>query len=294
MQQPKANYSVVKIKNKAQKKLIPTLKQFKRKEKLAAVIKLVGIELYREERLVLKNVNLAIHPGEHWVMLGPNGSGKSSILSVLQGILWPLKGRIEVLGRKFGESDLTEMRRFIGFVGNEIEPEFPNWQTVLEIVLSGSVGTVGLKFDKPTSADIRRAKLLLKQTGIPDLETRPFAFLSQGQRRLVTIARALMVKPGLLILDEPGGGLDPVAREDFLEKLSLLMKTKNGPVILYVTHHVEEIIPAFTHCLFLKNGQVMTHGKVENCMKAQNLTSVFGREVRVQIADGRYSLRLAP
>ena len=279
MRQPRRDYSVKKS-------------QSKEKKMSESVISLTGIELHREERLVLKNIGLDIRRGEHWVMLGPNGSGKSSILSVLQGILWPIQGSIEVLGRKFGESDLSEMRRFIGFVGNEIEPEFPKWQSVLDIVLSGSVGTVGIKFDSPSTQDIRRAKLLLKQTGIVDLESRPFQFLSQGQRRLVTIARALMVKPGLLILDEPCGGLDPVAREEFLSKLSILMKSKNGPVILYVTHHVEEIIAEFTHLLLLKAGEVLLSGKVAQCLTAENLTQLFERKVRILKNEGRYSLRL--
>ncbi len=261
------------------------------------VVGLEGIELHREERLVLKDVDLSIRRGQHWVMLGPNGSGKSSILAVLQGLLWPIEGGIRVLGRRFGESDLSELRRIIGFVGNEIEPEFPAWQTVEDIVLSGGVGTVGLKFDKPDAADIRQARNLLRQTGIEDLAQRPFAFLSQGQRRLVTIVRALMVKPGLLILDEPGGGLDPVAREDFLERLSALMVPRKasepaGPVILYVTHHVEEIIPAFTHALLLREGRVLAQGPVATCLTAANLGAVFGREVRITKRDGRFSLRL--
>lgn len=256
------------------------------------VVGLEGIELHREERLVLKDVGLSIRRGQHWVMLGPNGSGKSSILSVLQGLLWPIEGSIRVLGRKFGESDLSEMRRFIGFVGNEIEPEFPAWQTVEDIVLSGIVGTVGIKFDNPDAEDIRRARDLMRRTGIADLAERPFAFLSQGQRRLVTIVRALMVKPGLLILDEPGGGLDPVAREDFLERLAALMGSAHSPVILYVTHHVEEIIPAFTHALLLREGRVLAQGPVATCLTAANLGAVFGRKVRITKREGRFSLRL--
>src|SRR4051812_13050586 len=125
------------------------------------VIGLAGVTLYREERLVLKDLDLSVRQGEHWVLLGPNGSGKSSLLSVLQGLLWPIDGEMRVLGRKFGSSDLTAMRRVIGWVGSEIEPEFPLWQTVEQIVLSGSVGTVGLRFDKPTAADRLRARRLL-------------------------------------------------------------------------------------------------------------------------------------
>jgi iron complex transport system ATP-binding protein len=260
------------------------------------VVGLKGIELHREERLVLKDIDLSIRRGQHWVMLGPNGSGKSSLLGVLQGLLWPIEGDIRVLGRHFGESDLSEMRRLIGFVGNEIEPEFPAWQTVFEIAVSGGVGTVGIKFDAPKVEDIRRAKKLLRQAHILHLGDRRIAFLSQGQRRLVTIVRALMVKPGLLILDEPAAGLDPVAREDFLEKLAALMTAKEssrgGPIILYVTHHVEEIIPAFTHALLLREGRIVAQGPMSKCLTAANLQKVFGRKVRISKREGRFSLRL--
>jgi iron complex transport system ATP-binding protein len=260
------------------------------------VVGLDGIELYREERLVLKNINLSILRGQHWVLLGPNGSGKSSLLSVLQGLLWPIEGKVRVLGQIFGESDLSEMRRHIGFVGNEIEPEFPAWQTVIEIALSGGVGTVGLKFDKPAAEDKKRARKLLRQAGILALANRRISFLSQGQKRLTTIVRALMVKPGLLILDEPASGLDPVAREDFLTKLSGLMtekaKANGGPIILYVTHHVEEIIPAFTHALLLKEGQIEAQGEVNKCLTSENLGRVFGRKVRLIKNEERFTLRL--
>ncbi|MDB5104299.1 MAG: molybdenum transporter ATP-binding protein [Fibrobacteres bacterium] len=257
------------------------------------VIGLKGIVLRREERLVLKDIGLSIQRGQHWVLIGPNGSGKSSLLGVLQGLLWPIEGEIRVLGRRFGESDLSELRRLIGWVGNEIEPEFPAWQSVEEIIWSGGVGTVGLRFDRPTAADRARAKRLMTAAGIAHLAHRRFQFLSQGQRRMATIVRALMVKPGLLILDEPASGLDPVAREGFLARLSALMRTPAGPVILYVTHHVEEIIPSFTHVLMLKGGKAVSMGAIEGTLNAKNLGKVFGKAVELKRLDGRYTLRLA-
>jgi iron complex transport system ATP-binding protein len=262
------------------------------------VVGLSGVTLYREERLVLKDLELSVRRGQHWVLLGPNGSGKSSLLSVLQGLLWPIEGEMRVLGRRFGESDLTAMRRLIGWVGSEIEPEFPRWQTVEDIVLSGSVGTVGILFDKPTAQDRRRAASLLRRLRIGHLADRPFAFLSQGQRRLAVIARALMVKPGLLILDEPAAGLDPVARETFLDRLAALMTPQaaraphGAPVIFYVTHHVEEIIPAFTHALVLRQGRVLSQGRVAECLTAETLGRAFDHKVKLMRENGRFALRL--
>lgn len=257
------------------------------------VVGLRGIELFREERLVLSDLELSIRRGQHWVLLGPNGSGKSSLMAMLQGLLWPQEGEIRVLGNLFGSSDLSELRRVIGWVGNDIEPEFPSWQTVEQIAWSGSVGTVGLRFDAPSAADRARAKSLLRAAGISHLAKRGYAFLSQGQRRMATIVRALMVRPGLLILDEPASGLDPVAREGFLDRLGALMRSPTGPAILYVTHHVEEIIPAFTHALLLREGRAVDHGPIGKVLTAGNLGRVFGREVVLRKSGGRFSLRLA-
>lgn len=257
------------------------------------VIGLRGIELLREERLVLTNLDLSIRRGQHWVLLGPNGSGKSSLMALLQGLLWPQEGEIRVLGNLFGASDLSELRRVIGWVGNDIEPEFPAWQTVEQIAWSGGVGTVGLRFDAPSASDRTHARSLLRSAGIGHLAKRRYAFLSQGQRRMATIVRALMVRPGLLILDEPAAGLDPVAREGFLDRLGALMRSPSGPVILYVTHHVEEIIAPFTHVLLLREGRAVDQGPIEEVLTAGNLGKVFGRSVELKRSEGRYSLRLA-
>lgn len=256
------------------------------------IVGLRGIELRREERLVLEDIELSIRSGEHWVLLGPNGSGKSSLLAMLQGFLWPQEGEVRVLGNVFGDSDITGLRRVIGWVGNDIEPEFPAWQTVEEIAWSGCVGTVGLRFDAPSAAEKARARKLLRAAGIGHLAKRRFTHLSQGQRRMSTIVRALMVKPGLLILDEPAAGLDPVAREGFLERLSALMRDPAGPAILYVTHHVEEILPEFTHVLMLRRGKAVDFGTIRKCLTERNLERVFGRAVALKKRDGRYSLRL--
>jgi iron complex transport system ATP-binding protein len=256
------------------------------------IVGLRGIELLREDRLVLNDIDLSIRRGEHWVLLGPNGSGKSSLLAMLQGFLWPQEGEIRVLGNHFGSSDITVLRRVIGWVGNDIEPEFPAWQTVEQIAWSGCVGTVGLRFDEPSAAERARARRLLRAAGVGHLLKRPFAQLSQGQRRMATIVRALMVKPGLLILDEPASGLDPVAREGFLERLSSLMRAPAGPAILYVTHHVEEILPGFTHALLLRQGRAVDFGPIRRCLTEKNLGKVFGKAVSLKKRDGRYALRL--
>jgi iron complex transport system ATP-binding protein len=254
-------------------------------------LSLKNIDLERGGLPVLQNFSWAVQEGEHWVVLGPNGSGKSSLMQLLQGRLWPQEGTIEVLGRQFGEEDLDSLRRSIGWVGVEVEGEFPSWQELEDVVVSGPVGTLGLKFDQPTEAQRKAARAALQLLGLDAWRKRPLAELSQGQRRLGAIARALSVEPGLLLLDEATGGLDPVARERFLLKIQDLL-TRTSPGILYVTHHVEEILPGITHALLLKEGKPLAAGPLAKVMTSKLLSQVFGAPLQLLRSRGRYQLRL--
>lgn len=257
------------------------------------LLRLRGIDLDRGGRPVLRGFDWEVRSGEHWAVLGPNGSGKSSLLQILQGRLWPQEGSVEVLGRRFGEEDLESLRRRIGWVGVEVEGEFPPWQPLEDVVASGPVGTLGLQFDAPPAAQRRAAQSSLRLLGLYPWRRRPMAELSQGQRRLGAIARALAVKPGLLLLDEATGGLDPVARERFLLRVgALLSRPAPSPGVLYITHHVEEILPGITHALVLKDGKPLAAGPVSRAMRAPVLSEAFGAPVTVSRSGGRYRLRL--
>jgi len=225
--------------------------------------------------------------GEHWAVLGPNGSGKSTIVQMLQGMLWPQDGSLSVLGRAFGEDDVAELRTHIAWVGNEVEPEFPEWQSVANVVASGALGTLGIQFDEPTKAHRSEAARALRVLGISHLATRPFNRLSQGQRRRAVIARALAMKPDLLLLDEATNGLDPVARESFLKSLAKLIRPDSRPAILYITHHTEEILPAFTHVLLLRGGKAVAAGPKAKVLTPALLEQTFGAKLRVTKRGGR-------
>jgi iron complex transport system ATP-binding protein len=257
---------------------------------LPPIAKLEGITLWREGKPALRKVGFTVRSGEHWVLLGPNGSGKSSLLAVLQGWLWAQEGSLEVLGHAFGESDLAEMRRHIGWVGGEIESEFPRWQSVFDIAASGGVGTIGMQFDAASATVKRLAMRNLAWVGLRDYAERPCKQLSQGQTRLLTIARALMTAPRLLVLDEPCTGLDPVARSRFLQRLSRLLRVKNGPAAFYVTHHVEEIVPEITHALLLRQGKVVAAGPLKETLTPENLSRTFAAKVGLAKVRGQYRL----
>lgn len=251
--------------------------------------------LARGTVLALRGFSWTVRRGEHWAVLGPNGSGKSSLVQMLQGRLWPQDGDLSVLGRAFGEDDVAELRRHIAWVGNEVEPEFPEWQTVGDVAASGALGTLGIQFDAPGKAHRAAATRALRAVGMEALAKRPFTRLSQGQRRRAVIARALAMRPDLLLLDEPTSGLDPVAREDFLARLSGLLRPATPrsarPVVIYITHYVEEILPAFTHVLLLREGRAVAAGPKAKVLTPALLEKTFGAKLRVERRGGRIWLR---
>lgn len=250
--------------------------------------------LARGTVLALRGFSWTVRRGEHWAVLGPNGSGKSSLVQMLQGRLWPQDGDLSVLGRAFGEDDVAELRRHIAWVGNEVEPEFPEWQTVGDVAASGALGTLGIQFDAPGKAHRAAATRALRAVGMEALAKRPFTRLSQGQRRRAVIARALAMQPDLLLLDEATGGLDPVAREDFLKGLDGLIRPDSRPAIVYITHHTEEILPAFTHVLLLREGRVVAAGPKAKVLAPALLEQTFGAKLKLMRRDGRVWLRVGP
>ncbi len=246
------------------------------KPDVTPLIKILNATVLRGNVAALRRFSWTVMPGEHWAVLGPNGSGKSTLVQLLQGWLWPRDGSLEVLGRRFGEDDIGELRRHVAWVGSEAEPELPGRQTVADIAASGTVGTLGLQCDRPGRRQRVVAAEALRVLGLSLLADRPFRQLSQGQRRLVLIARAVAMKPDLLLLDEPTAGLDPVARARFLARVKQLLRRGRGsPAVLYITHHIEEIAPGFTHALLLRRGQVVAAGPKEKILTSGLLKATY-------------------
>jgi iron complex transport system ATP-binding protein len=135
-----------------------------------------------------------------------------------------------------------------------------------------------------------RAKQILRQIECAHLAERPWRVLSQGERQRVLIGRALMARPRVLILDEPCAGLDPAAREHFLQFLQRLGGKKNSLALVLVTHHVEEIMPVFSHVLILKAGRVLAAGEKTAVLNSKNLSSAFGARMQLRRTGNRYGL----
>lgn len=255
------------------------------------VLEVSGLRVERGRTAILRGIDWRVGAGENWVILGANGCGKTSLLKALTGFLSPTAGDFAVLGQRYGASDWRELRLKIGVVTSAFAMAIPPAEVALDTVISGRYAQLDL-WTKTTHADARAALRLLRALEAERLADREWLYLSQGERQRVLIARALMAKPKLLILDEPCAGLDPVAREHFLRSIEKLARTRGAPALVLVTHHVEEITPAFTHALLLRAGQVVTAGVVGDVLTARNLTATFGAPIRFARRGARYRLEV--
>jgi iron complex transport system ATP-binding protein len=215
------------------------------------------------------------------------------LLSALTGYLTPTAGKISLLGKTYGRSDWRELRKKVGLVSSAVRQMMAGDEPALETVASGKFAMIDF-WGKLARADKKRAQQILRQIKCARLAGRPWGVLSQGERQRVLIGRALMARPRLLILDEPCAGLDPAAREHFLQFLQRLGKHKNAPTLVLVTHHVEEIIPLFSHALILKNGRALAAGKISSLLTTQLLSRAFDARTRLGTRGGRFTLRVLP
>jgi iron complex transport system ATP-binding protein len=253
------------------------------------ILAVSGLTVRRGKDLILDGVSWTVKPGEHWVIIGANGSGKTSLLSALTGYLTPTAGEVEVLSRRYGRTDWRELRKRIGLVSSAIRQRIPPEEPALETVVSGKSAMIDF-WGRMTATERRRAREILRSIECEALEKRPWLYLSQGERQRVLIGRALMAKPRVLILDEPCAGLDPAAREHFLQFLQRLGSGARPPALVLVTHHAEEIMPVFSHALILKKGQALAQGPLPKTLNSKTLSQAFGETARLQRTRGRYRL----
>jgi len=251
------------------------------------VLHMENISLKRNGSWILKDVSWEIKKGEHWVLFGLNGSGKTAILNMLNAFYFPSSGNLTVLGKEFGKNYLgEELRKKIGFVSSALQEKLHNHDNAFEIVLSGAFASIGL-YDRPTDEMREKAIDLLKQLGCYEYANRNYHTLSQGEKQRVLIGRALMAEPELLIFDEPTNGLDFIAREQLLETIQSIAGNQDSPTMIYVTHHVEEILPVFNKTLLLKQGEVFSSGNTAEMISSGQLSEFFGIPVTVFWQKGR-------
>jgi iron complex transport system ATP-binding protein len=257
------------------------------------VLEISNLKIQRGGVTILDGVNWRVERGQHWAILGANGSGKTSLLSALTGYLMPTAGEIVLLGKKYGKTDWRELRKKIGIVSSSVRQMMADDEPALETVVSGKFAMIDF-WGKLSRADKLRGLKILRQIECLHLANREWRVLSQGERQRILIGRALMARPRVLILDEPCAGLDPAAREHFLQFLQRLGISRNAPALVLVTHHVEEIMPVFSRALVLKEGKVLAAGEKSEALSAKNLSEAFGAKLKLRFKGGRFEMSVLP
>jgi len=255
------------------------------------VVALDGVTVHRGGTDLLADVSWQVELDERWVVLGPNGAGKTTLLALASARMHPTSGSVHLLGERLGGVDVFELRPRIGLSTASLADRIPPGETVSDVVVTAAYAVVGRFRERYDPLDEVRARMLLEQLGVAQLADRTYGTLSEGERKRVQIARALMTDPEVLLLDEPAAGLDLGGREDLVRRLGELAEDPEAPTLVLVTHHVEEVPPGFTHALLLRQGRVVAQGLAEEVLTAEHLTETFGVPLTLERSGGRFFAR---
>jgi iron complex transport system ATP-binding protein len=258
------------------------------------VLRLSGVTVVREGATLLAGIDWTVEEGQRWAVLGPNGAGKTTLLAVASASLFPSAGTVELLGERFGSVDLGELRTRVGLSSSSLNDRVPPHERAVDVVVTAAHGVIGRWREGYDDSDVSRAVELLARVGLRAFADRRFGSLSEGERKRVLLARALMTDPELLLLDEPAAGLDLGAREALLRLLTRLATAPGASPSVLVTHHVEEIPVGTTHALLLARGRVVAAGPVADVVTGPLLSRAFGIPLQVAAGGGRFAARATP
>ena len=257
------------------------------------VVRLSGVTVHRGESTLLRDVSWTVRAGQRWVVLGANGAGKTTLLQVAAGTMRPTSGTVDLLGEPLQNADLDDLLPRVGWASAALADRLPADERVLDVVLTASYAAVRRGAERYDDVDEDRARTLLAHLGCRELTERAFGTLSEGERKRVQLARALMTDPEVLLLDEPAAGLDLGAREALLRTLTRLATDPESPCLVLVSHHVEEVPAGFTHALLLRDGDVLAAGPLPEVMRSATLSACFGLPLRMYRHGERYTARAA-
>ena len=256
-----------------------------------AVLQFVDVTVRRGQKVLLDRINWTVEEDERWAILGPNGAGKTTLLQIAAATMHPTSGEAYVLGERLGGVDMFELRPRIGLASAALAQRIPGGERVTDVVVSAGYSVLGRWREAYGRLDVRRATRLLERLGVGDMGERIYGTLSEGERKRVQIARALMTDPELLLLDEPAAGMDLGGREDLIRRLTRFAADPDAPASVLVTHHVEELPPGVSHVLLLRDGVIVASGLTRDVLTDQHLSATFGIPLQVERRDGRWYAR---
>jgi iron complex transport system ATP-binding protein len=255
---------------------------------MKTVASLDNVGFVRDGRAILSGISWTVDQSERWVIVGPNGAGKTTLLGMLASFVQPSHGAVTILGERLGRTDVFELRPRVGFASSDMARRIPDNESVTDAVLTAAWGVTGRWQEAYEDIDVRRATRVLSEWRLDHLASHYVGTLSDGERKRVQIARAVMTDPELLLLDEPAGSLDVGAREDVIEMLDHFSSEASSPAMVMVTHHVEEIPTGFTHLLVLQAGKIIAKGPIAETLTGEVMSEAFGRPLSITHNNGRY------
>lgn len=260
---------------------------------MTSAIQFEHVGVRRGGTTILDDLTWQVAEGQRWVVIGPNGAGKSTLLDIAAARSQPSTGTALLLGQQLGRTDVFELRPRIGVASLALAEQLPKHETARDAVVTAAWAVAGRWRENYEADDLDRAAAMLDLMGVGHLADRMVGTLSEGERKRVMIARALMTDPELLLLDEPAAGLDVGAREDLVRRLGELAADPQAPTMVLITHHLEEIPPGFDHVLMLNEGRTVAAGPIAQTLTAAHLTETFGLPLTVARFGPRWTVRFA-
>lgn len=250
-----------------------------------------NVTVSRDRQPILNNIDWQVSPNQRWVVIGPNGAGKTTLLRVAAAQIHPSSGTAKLLDKTLGEVNVFDLRTRIGFASSAMSNHIPNSEKVLDAVMTASYGITGRWNEMYEDVDKRRAMRVLAEWQLDTLAERAFGTLSDGEKKRVQIARAVMPDPELLLLDEPVASLDMAAREHTIQVLGSYAQSPAAPAIIMVTHHIEEIPRGFSHAIIMSRGQVYAAGEIEATLTSEKISSAFSFDLEVTKEADRFRVK---
>ena len=227
-----------------------------------AVVELSDVSIVRSGATLLDGINWTVEEDERWVVIGPNGAGKTTLLQVVGAQWHPTRGTASILDETLGAVDVFELRPRIGVASAALADRIPKSERVSDVVMSAAYAVMGRWRENYDETDLARAAVLMRQLQVDHLSDRTFGTLSEGERKRVQIARALMTDPELLLLDEPAAGLDENESAELARLIRRLADERNMGVLL-VEHDVGMVMSTCDRIVVIDYGSVIASGTPE-------------------------------